>query len=299
MKVLFAFLCCFLGMLLLAACAPVAPVAPPASVPVSPSPRPSHTPFVEATLLPTETALPDAHLAEMSGEVASRPMESADFQPAFVPQPLWMGAQVRTGEEGRARLDLRSGTMLRLPPRTLFTLQESRPEETGLFTRVRLLLGEIFVLLTGGGSVEVETEFGNAAVRGSYMLVSLLPEGGLLVQCLEGFCTLVTPYISLELTGGQGVRVPARWNDSTPPALDVFRLTENDLRRWRQENPEIEGILPLVNATLTALPPLPLETPALPDGLPALPGILPTAPGGLPVAPPVRTPEPSPTFSRP
>ncbi|MFZ5908439.1 MAG: FecR domain-containing protein [Chloroflexota bacterium] len=290
---------CVLAVFLLSACAPAATPAPTAALSAAPAPRLSDTPAPVLTPLPTATPLPNAYLSEASGEVASRPDESADFQPAHPPQPLLVGAQVRTGEQGRARLDLTSGTTLRLPPRTLFTLQENRPTETGLLTRVQLLLGEVFILLTGGGSVEVETDSGSAAVRGSYMLVSIPPEGGLLVQCLEGFCSLTTPFTFLELSGGQGVQVPFWSGQGTPPALQIFRLTEADVRRWRDENPEVERILPQLNATLTALPPLPLQTPALLPITPTLPGIVPTAPGGLPIRPPSGAPEPPIVFPRP
>lgn len=294
------FICWFLlAILLLSACAPSIPPAPTATLPVSPAPRLSETPAPVSTPLPTQTPRPDAYLSETSGEVASRPAESADFQPADPPQPLLVGAQVRTGEQGRARLDLTSGTILRLAPRTLFTLRENRPAETGLFTRVRLLLGEVFILLTGGGSVEVETDAGSAAVRGSYMLVSVPPEGGLLVQCLEGFCSLTTPFTFLELSGGQGVQVPFWSGQGISPAVQIFRLTEADVRRWQEQNPEVETILPQLNATLTALPPLPLETPALPAIAPTMPGIVPTAPGGLPIRATISATEPPPGFPRP
>ncbi len=282
---------CVLAIFLLSACTPAATPA----LPAAPAPRLSDTPGAVSTPLPTATPLPDAYLSEASGEVASRPGENADFQPANPPQPLLVGAQVRTGEQGRACLALTSGTTLRLAPRTLFTLQENRPAETGLFTRVRLLLGEAFILLTGGGSVEVETDSGSAAVRGSYMLVSIPPEGGLLVQCLEGFCSLTTPFTFLELTGGQGVQVPFWSGQGPPPAVQIFRLTEADVRRWLDENPEVERILPQLNATLTTLPP----TPALLPIVPTLPGIIPTAPGGLPIKPPGGAPEPPAGFPSP
>lgn len=284
----------FVGILLLAGCISLTTTPLPAtSLPEQKTPlmvSPSAVILPSATLLPSpsQTALPDAYLSETSGEVASRSSEQADFQPAVPPEMLWIGAQVRTGEDGRARLDLTSGTILRLPPRTLFNLQENRLSETGLFTRIRLALGEIFVLLTGGSSVEVETDFGSAAVRGSYMLVSLPPEGGLVVQCLEGFCRVVTPFETLELTGGQGARLPASSGQGSPPALEIFRLTESDLRRWQAENPEVGRVWPQINATLTALPPLPAKTPPLPVILPTLPNIVPTAPGGLPISPPHR-----------
>lgn len=283
----------FVGILLLAGCISLTTTPLPAtSLPEQKTPlmvSPSAVILPSATLLPSpsQTALPDAYLSETSGEVASRSSEQADFQPAVPPEMLWVGAQVRTGEDGRARLDLTSGTILRLPPRTLFKLQENRLSETGLFTRIRLALGEIFVLLTGGGSVEVETDFGSAAVRGSYMLVSLPPEGGLVVQCLEGFCVVNTPAGELDLTGGFGVRVLPVPEDGTPYPLQLFPLTQSDFQRWNQEAPEIESAWPVIRATLTALPVLPKSTLEIPGALPTISPPLPvtfvpSAPGLLP-----------------
>ncbi len=283
----------FVGILLLAGCISLTTTLLPAtSLPEQKTPllvSPSTVILPSATLLPlpSQSAPPDAYLSETSGEVASRSSEQADFQPAVPPEMLWVGAQVRTGEYGRARLDLTSGTILRLPPRTLFKLQENRISETGLLTRIRLALGEIFVLLTGAGSVEVETDFGSAAVRGSYMLVSLPPEGGLVVQCLEGFCVVNTPAGELDLTGGFGVRFLPGLNDGTPQALQVFRLTDADFQRWNEEAPEIESAWPVIRATLTALPVLPNATLEIPGALPtiALPlpvTFVPAVPGLLP-----------------
>jgi hypothetical protein len=272
----------------IAACQPQAalPTAEPARTAPTATSTPTPTPTASQTSTHTPVPL-NATLSETSGGVDVKQPAQVDFAAAAPPLILQVKGQVRTAEDGRARLDLSTSTILRLAPLTLFTLQANDPAETSLLTRIKLALGQLYILLTGG-SVEVETDSGFASVRGSYMLVAIDPlNGDTIIQCLEGTCEARNPSGALTLTGGQGAVLPRFDGSNLPGPPQLFRLSEEDLRQWLEDNPEILSILPDLQATLTAMPPLPTRdgllprrdatrTPILP--LPTIkpPGILPT-----------------------
>ncbi len=294
-----------IGLAALPACQPQAQV-PKDNISPSP-PGLTFTPTGTASPIPTSTQTPlplNATLSEASGGVDVKQPQQADFAAAAPPLVLQVEGQVRTLEDGRARLDFSTGTILRLAPLTLFTLQGNQPVEDGLLTRIKLVLGQLYILLSGG-SVEVETDSGFAAVRGSYMRVEIDPlSGDTIVQCLEGTCEARNPSGALTLTGGQGAVLRRFDGNSLPDAPLIFQLSEEDLRRWLEDNPEILSILPLIQSTLTALPPLPTRERILPTLLAtrtpvlSLPTLSFTRTPILPL-PTIKPPLPKPTIKPP
>jgi hypothetical protein len=73
-------------------------------------------------------------------------------------------------DDGRVRLDLSSGTIIRVAPSSLFTLTSNNEGDGGLLTKIKMEVGKIFIILNGGRA-DVETPSGVASVRGSYMKV--------------------------------------------------------------------------------------------------------------------------------
>jgi hypothetical protein len=216
-----------------------------------------------------------AVLSELGGEVTMRQPEEADFLPAQAGAMLHEQGQVQTGEESRARLDLSDQSLVRLGPMTLFTLLGFENTEEGLLTRLRLSLGELWVILKGG-ALEVETPSGLAIVRGSYMSVSMDEAGHIRVGCLEGSCRVQTPLEIVELIAGQSAILPSveEWQEYvrdsqnetlSPPGILLDYLTEQDVQRWLEFNPEALDILPVITATAGAHPLLPLPLQATPD----------------------------------
>jgi hypothetical protein len=203
-----------------------------------------------------------------------QPQESA-FQPAQPGDVLDENGQVQTGENSRARLDVSDQSLVRLGPLTIFTLLGLEETESGFLTRLRLDLGELWVILQGG-SLEVETPSGTSVVRGSYMGVSIDAAGRTLVTCLEGTCSVSTPYESITLTAGQSALLPSvqEWQEYIGsgealemPALRTAWMDESQVRAWLENNPEAQGILPVMTLTAAANPELPHPFQVTPDRL--------------------------------
>ncbi len=233
---------------------------------------PATTTFSDSTITPVERT---AVLSEAGGEVFMRQPDEAAFMTAETGDILDENGQVQTGEAGRARLDISDQSLVRLGPLTLFTLIGMEETETGFLARVRLELGELWVILQGG-SLEVDTPSGISMVRGSYMGVSLDEDGRVTVTCLEGTCTVSTPYEAVTLTAGQSAHLPSAqdWQEYIGsggtlemPALVVVWMNEAQVRAWLENNPEAERILPAVTATAAVNPDLPRPFQVTPDRL--------------------------------
>src|SRR5688572_10532444 len=121
----------------------------------------------------TTSAL-SAALSELSGIVELKQAGQEGFTPASAETTLEVDGQVQTGDDGRVRLDLSSGTIIRVAPSSFFTLTSNEETDGGLVTKIKLELGKIFIILNGG-QADVETPSGVASVRGSYMKVEVDP----------------------------------------------------------------------------------------------------------------------------
>src|SRR5688572_24951814 len=115
-----------------------------------------------------------AALSELTGLVELKQAGQEGFTPASAETTLEVDGQVQTGDDGRVRLDLSSGTIIRVAPSSFFTLTSNEETDGGLVTKIKLELGKIFIILNGG-QADVETPSGVASVRGSYMKVEVDP----------------------------------------------------------------------------------------------------------------------------
>jgi hypothetical protein len=199
------------------------------------------------------TAL-SARLSELSGKVDAKQSGEGAFAPASADTVLEVNGQVQTGDDGRVRLDLSSGTIIRVAPSTLFTLVSNEEASGGLATKLKLELGKLFIILNGG-SAEVETPSGVASVRGSYMKVEVDPEtGDVYVTCLEGICTASNPAGSITFGAGESVilyrRDPVTGNWIAPNAEP---MTPEEFREWLDNNPEARELFEQAMATATAM----------------------------------------------
>ncbi len=165
-----------------------------------------------------------AALSELQGTVLAKQAGGADFTRVAGGFILEQNGQIKTGDDGRVRLDLSTGTIFRLAPSSLFTLVSNTPTSNGLSSQLKLEAGKLWVILNGG-SVDVDTPSGVASVRGSYLMVEILPDGAIKLTCLEGQCHLHNDSGDYPLSTGQDAIV---LNVKSAPF--VQQMSEQDLQ---------------------------------------------------------------------
>ncbi len=211
-----------------------------------------------------ETISPlSAGLSELQGSVEMKQAGEQDFTPATPDSTLDPNGQIQTGDDGKVRLDLSTGTIVRVSPSSLFTLVANKEVDGGLTTNLKLELGRIFIILSGG-SLAVDTPSGVASVRGSYMMVEVDPNNfNILVTCLEGNCSASNQAGSVNFTAGEKTILFAFDPDTgqfLPPTVEP--MSAEDYQKWLDENPEAAAIINSAIATMTALAAVPTEPPA-------------------------------------
>ena len=255
-------------LLALMACAPN--MAAPSSTAVIPSriantdsPTPKqNTPT--ATLTPTASPVPTpsrtAAISLVEPLVESRASASVDFSAAAPGVMLPVGGEARTGEAGRARLDLApDGTIIRLAPNTYFTVSKLEEESGSPFTELELFFGQIYIILSGG-ELSVQTPSGLASVRGSMMGVSYDPNTkSMTVTCLEGHCSLRNDKGIIELVAGQAADILNGILSRAPRDL-----TDGEIYGWLENAPELKdfpNVLGRLRDRIDKLPKLPRRWP--------------------------------------
>ena len=195
-----------------------------------------------------------AALSELTGKVDVKQAGQEAFAPASADSTLKVNGQIQTGDDGRVRLDLTSGTIIRVAPSSFFTLTSNDEVEGGLATQIKLELGKVFIILNGG-SADVETPSGVASVRGSYMKVEVDPVTfNVYITCLEGNCSAENPAGTVNFTQGEKTilfqKDPVTGNWSIP---NVEPMTPEEFQEWLDENPEAKELFNQAAATMTAI----------------------------------------------
>jgi hypothetical protein len=235
--------------LLLNACAPSSPPPAPtqavaAQTQADPTAkRDPATATATVTRVPSATSTPKstrtASFAEVNGLVEMRASQKEEFAAATPGAAFSVGGEARTGQDGKARLNLLpDGTILRLAPNSSFTLADLSGDEANPFTRLELLVGKIFIILTGG-ELEVQTPSGVASVRGSMLGVSFDPVKNIMsAMCAEGHCSLKNDSGVIELTAGQAADIRNGVLSSAPRSI-----TDAEWLDWIQNVPEVETLI--------------------------------------------------------
>ena len=140
MKRKISLLSLFLILFLLAGCqSPPPTTASPTTAPqteaLNPTPESSE---VEPTPPPSSDPTLSATLQEVEGSVETAAETGATFAPAQNGTLLEENGQVRTLDDGYTRIDLSTGTLIRMAPLSTFTLTANEKEAEGLLTRIRL-----------------------------------------------------------------------------------------------------------------------------------------------------------------
>ncbi len=230
---------------LLAGCQSPAPTALSSTAKITPTE--TSTPPAPIEPSPTSDFTLSATLQEVEGSVKIATGVGKTFSPAQNGTLLEENGQVRTLEDGYTRIDLSTGTLIRMAPLSEFTLISNEEKDESLLTRIQLKLGQIWVILNGG-SVEVETPSGLAAVRGSYMMVEINPETqDILITCLEGNCSLENATGVIEMVSGQRAILKSSGEEVLLPFIE--EMSERDFAEWLFFVPESEDVFPLLQET--------------------------------------------------
>ena len=205
----------------------------------------------ESTLVAQLSRVPDptpivrtAEITAINGTATQRIHTQDTWSMARVGQALSAGNQVRTEDQSRATIDFTNGTLTRLGPNTLLTITELSGTDQEPIARLRLLVGEVFVLISrslGNGKLEIQTPVGIAAVRGTYMGVRVTADNRVVITCLEtkSSCRVENDEGRVELQSGQQTEILADDQPPTPP----HAIEQSEVNNWLAENPEAESVI--------------------------------------------------------
>jgi tetratricopeptide (TPR) repeat protein len=184
-----------------------------------------------------QTAAPVARAVSVQGTVEARLAGQASWQPVRLNDTYSPGDTLRVGERSRADLAMLDQSVLRLNANTEMTMQPVKDDRTGV---VNLLRGAAHFFSRGPRSLEVQTPFTVAGVRGTEFFIGLEADRALLTV-FEGTVLAQNPAGSLSITSGQSavaeagkapvLRIVARprdavqWTLHYPPVL-YFRPDE-------------------------------------------------------------------------
>jgi hypothetical protein len=187
-----------------------------------------------------------ATLSELVGDVQVRATATAPFAPAVAGLELPAGAEVKTGADGRVRIELSEGTVVRLIENSQFGLQAVSQDASDPSTKVSLAFGNVFAVLAGG-SLDIETAAGVASVRGSQLGVGVVPgAAGADVSCMEGT-------VAMAASDGAAVPVPPGQQAAVAPgqAATVAEVPISSLGNWMESVPESIAQVPDVISPAT------------------------------------------------
>ena len=178
-----------------------------------------------------------ARAVSVQGAVEARRAGQTSWQPVRLNDTFSPGDTIRVLDRSRADLALLDQSVLRLNANTELTVEPVKDQRTGV---VNLLRGAAHFFSRGPRSLEVQTPFTVAGVRGTEFFIGLEPDRALLTV-FEGTVVAQNPVGSLALTSGQSAvaetgkapvtRVVARprdavqWTLHYPPVL-YFRRDE-------------------------------------------------------------------------
>ncbi len=194
-----------------------------------------------------------AALSELVGKVDLKTANSDSFSPAGPDTILGPNGQIQTGDDGRVRLDLSTGTIIRIASSSSFILASNEEIDGSLLTKIKLEAGKVFIILNGGRA-EVETPSGVASVRGSYMKVEVDPEtGDVYVTCLEGDCSAENPAGGVEFTEGEKTILFHQDENGNWQVPNVEPMTPQEFQEWLDNNPEAAELFNQAMETATAM----------------------------------------------
>lgn len=202
-----------------------------------------------------------ATLSELIGEVQVRDNPQDTFNQVDDGFILKTIMQLQTREKSRVRLDLSTGSIVRLGQNTIFSLDPPESGGDGALSRLELQVGRVWVVLKGG-RLDVNTPGGLASVRGSYMSVWVKSgTNEIIICCLEGNCSYQNAGGIVNLTTGQKII-----SNDTNVKPAVQPMNQADIQDWQDNSPEsseiISQVAPLVVTSTPTITPAATSTPA-------------------------------------
>lgn len=144
-----------------------------------------------------------AKAVSVQGTVEVQLVGSTQWQLVRLNDTFRAGDTIRVLERSRADIAMLDQSVLRLNANTNITIQGVKEGGTGL---LNLLKGAAHFLSRGPRSLEVQTPFAVAGVRGTEFLINLGPDWALLTT-FEGLVVAQNTSGSLALTDGQSAVV--------------------------------------------------------------------------------------------
>ncbi|HMD90905.1 MAG TPA: FecR domain-containing protein [Anaerolineaceae bacterium] len=191
-----------------------------------------------------------AKLSEIAGVVEVKNNVQDSFNPVNDGFLLKSAMQLQTMQESKVRLDVSTGSIVRLGPSTIFSLDTQQNGSQGVLAKIQLQAGRVFIILQGG-SLDVNTPAGLASVRGSYMSVWVEPKTNrITVCCLEGKCGYQNKAGDVDMTSGQKI-VSANTNNL--PGIE--KMDHTDIQSWLDNSPEaVVMVTQIANLVSTSTP---------------------------------------------
>ncbi len=184
-----------------------------------------------------------AQLRDVEGSVRIRPSTDSDFITADDGQVLGLNGQVLTQDNGQAHIDLATGTSIHLAPLSVFTLHEIGTRDVSIPGKLRLDLGQIWLLMEAG-ALTVDTPVGIVSGEAAHMGITVSLTGEVSITCLLGKCIYQNDSGEVQLVAGQ-------WATVSGPnqAAQTGTMAEAEINAWIAANPEAEALRPAVQAT--------------------------------------------------
>lgn len=178
---------------------------------------------------------PVAKVVSVQGTVETQRVGETQWQPVQLNDTYCPGDQIRVQDRSRADVALATQSVLRLNENTTITLEEVKEERTSL---LNLLKGAVHFFSRGPRSLEVQTPFTIAGVRGTEFFISV-EEDKTLLSVFEGEVLAENEAGSLTLIGGQS----AVAETGKAPVLRVV-VRPRDAVQWALYYPPVLYIHP-------------------------------------------------------
>jgi len=135
-----------------------------------------------------------ARLSFFLGEVASRADQNSEWTPAVLGQGLSQESSLKTGEESKAEVSFRDGSVARVDQNSELGFTELAGDAKNQRVESRLAVGRLWAnvkkLVGKNSSFKTQTTTAVAAVRGTVFRLNLLPDSTTELYVYEGEVTV-------------------------------------------------------------------------------------------------------------